>query len=49
MSDEQQSNEPRVGFFKSLQGGAWPYALLAAAVAIAVYIIGYGLMNNGQP
>jgi hypothetical protein len=40
-----EGGEERTGFFKRLQGGVFPYVLLAIALAIAAYIIGYGLMN----
>jgi hypothetical protein len=44
---ETQEGGEKQGFFKLLQGGFWPYALLAAGLALAAYIIGYGMMQPG--
>jgi hypothetical protein len=46
-SDNSNEPEGKRGIFKRLQEGWFPYGLLAIALLLAAYIIGYGMMQGG--
>jgi hypothetical protein len=47
MTQRDEAATERKGLFARLQEDRWPYILLAVAIAIAAYIIGYGVTNGG--